>query len=182
MLTCARAVTRIPATAMTSITRPTAAPIAIYAPVLAELEPNTASTDGPSSRTSATVPMMYAAIISHPVRKLSYGLIARPTHSNDAPQFAFHILHRRYAFAMTSIGTAVNSSTGPLPYAVATASAASDSPTVAAGADDAIPITVSCATPIASRSNQAGGVGAVSADEAAALCVFCSLLVPAWVF
>src|ERR1700730_8895934 len=180
MLTCARAVIRIPTTAMTSITRPTAAPIAIYAPVLAELEPNTASNDGPSSRTSATVPMMYAAIISHPVKKPRYGLIARPTHSNDAPQFAFHILHRRYAFAMTSIATAVNSSTGPLPYAVATASAASDNPTVAAGADDAIPITVSCATPIASGSNRAGGGGAAPATAAADRSVICSPLVPAW--
>ena len=69
MLTWARAVILIPTTAMTSMTMPTAAPIAMYCQVLVELEPNTARTEGPSSRTSATVPMMYAEIISQPVRK-----------------------------------------------------------------------------------------------------------------
>ena len=95
MLTWARAVILIPTTAMTSMMMPTAAPMAMYCQVLVELDPNTASTDGPSSRTSATVPMMYAAIISQPVRKPRYGLIARPTHSNDAPQLAFHMFSRR---------------------------------------------------------------------------------------
>src|ERR1039458_3160925 len=167
MLTCARAVIRMPTMAMMSMMTPTATPMAIYAPVFVEVEPNTASTDGPSSSTSATVPMMYAATISHPVRKPRYGLIARPTHSNDAPQFAFHIFSRRYAFAMISIGMAVRIRIGPLAYAVAAASAASDSPTVAAGADDAIPITVSCAAPIALGSSRARGAGAVPATVAA---------------
>src|ERR1022692_3706397 len=167
MLTCARAVIRIPTTAMTSITTPTATPIAIYAPVFVDPEPNTASTDGPSSSTSATLPMMYAASISHPVRNPRYGLIARPTHSNDALQFAFHMFSRRYAFAMISIGIAVRIRISPDAYAVAAASAASDSPTVAAGADDAIPITVSCATPIALGSSRARGAGAVPATAAA---------------
>ena len=48
---------------------------------------------------------------------------------------------------------------GPLPYAVAAASAASDSPTVAAGADEAMPMTVSWATPIALGSRRAAGAG-----------------------
>ena len=111
--------------------------------------------------------MMYAATISHPVKNPRYGLIARPTHSNDAPQLAFHMLHRRYAFAMISIGIAVSSKISPLAYAVAAASAASDNPIVAAGADDAIPITVSCATPIASGSSLVPGEGAVPATVAA---------------
>src|ERR1700761_508271 len=56
---------------------------------------------------------------------------------------------------MISMGMAVRIRIGPLPYWVATASAASDSPTVAAGADEAIPMTVSWATPIASGSSRA---------------------------
>ena len=48
----------IPTTAMTSMTTPTTVPMAIHAQVLVEVEPNTASTEGPSSRISATVPMM----------------------------------------------------------------------------------------------------------------------------
>ena len=95
MLTWARAVILMPTTAMISMMMPTAAPMAMYPQVLVELEPNTASTEGPSSRTSATVPMMYAAIISQPVRKPRYGLMARPTHSKDAPQLAFHMFSRR---------------------------------------------------------------------------------------
>ncbi len=95
MLTWARAVILMPTTAMISMMMPTAAPMAMYCQVLVELEPNTASTEGPSSRTSATVPMMYAAIISQPVRKPRYGLMARPTHSKDAPQLAFHMFSRR---------------------------------------------------------------------------------------
>ncbi len=55
--------------AIISITTPTALPMPIQAQVSVEVEPKTASTDGPSSRTSATVPMMYATIISQPVRK-----------------------------------------------------------------------------------------------------------------
>jgi hypothetical protein len=41
--------------------------------------------------------------------------MARPTHSNDAPQFAFHMLSLRYALAMTSMGIAVRMIMGPLP-------------------------------------------------------------------
>jgi len=41
--------------------------------------------------------------------------MARPTHSNDAPQFAFHRLSLRYAFAITSMGIAVNRIIAPLP-------------------------------------------------------------------
>ncbi len=69
MVTWARAVILMPTTAMISMMMPTTAPMAMYCQVLVELEPNTATTEGPSSRTSATVPMMYAAIISQPVRK-----------------------------------------------------------------------------------------------------------------
>ena len=58
MLTWTRAVSLMPTTATTSMIRPTAQPMSTYAQVLVEVEPNTASTDGPSSRTSATVPMM----------------------------------------------------------------------------------------------------------------------------
>ncbi len=58
MLTCTRAVILIPTTAMISIITPTALPMAIHAQVSVEVEPNTARTEGPSSRISATVPMM----------------------------------------------------------------------------------------------------------------------------
>jgi len=51
---------------------------------------------------------------------------------------------------MTSIGTAVSRMTGPLPYAVVAARAASVSPIDAAGAEDAIPMTTSCVTLMAS--------------------------------
>ena len=40
--------------------------------------------------------------------------MARPTHSNDAPQFAFHKFSRRYELAMISMGIAVTSITGRL--------------------------------------------------------------------
>jgi hypothetical protein len=43
----------------------------------------------------ASVPNRVPASISHPVMNPRYGLIARPTHSNDAPQFAFHRFSRR---------------------------------------------------------------------------------------
>src|SRR5215471_11442067 len=93
--------------------------------------------------------------------------MARPTHSNVAPQFAFHKFSRRYAFAMISIGIAVRIRIGPAPYAVAVASPAMDKPTVAAGADDAIPMTVSCATPIALGSSLATGAEILPATDAA---------------
>src|SRR5216683_5853179 len=165
--TCVRAVIRMPTIAITSITRMTAVAMPIFGPVPAELEPKTARTDGARTTTPASDPMRLPVIISHPVRKPRYGLIARPTHSNDAPQLAFHMFSRRYAFAMISIGIAVSTMTGPLPYAVAAASVASVSPVDTAGADDAIPITVSCATPIASGSSRADGAGAVPAGATA---------------
>src|SRR5580704_10669571 len=62
---------------------------------------------------------------------------------------------------MISMGIAVRIRIGPLPYAVAAASAASDSPTVAAGADEAMPMTVSWATPIALGSRRAVGWGGI---------------------
>jgi hypothetical protein len=80
---------------------------------------------------------------------------------------------------MISIGIAVRIRIGPLAYAVAAASAASDNPTVAAGADDAIPITVSCATPIALGSSRAGGTRTLPAMEAADRSVIKTPLVPA---
>ena len=57
MPTWVRAVILIPATAMTSMTTPTAVPMAISAKVLAGLAPNTASTEGPSTSTPLTVAM-----------------------------------------------------------------------------------------------------------------------------
>jgi hypothetical protein len=63
---------------------------------------------------------------------------------------------------MTSIGTAVRRITVPMPYAVAATSVASVSPMEAAGAEDAIPMTTSCVTLMASgsslRSGSAAGV------------------------
>lgn len=73
---------------------------------------------------------------------------------------AFHKFSRRYEFAITSIGTATTTRTSPPPYADDAASAASVAATVPAGADDAIPITVSCTTPIASGSSRAAGASA----------------------
>jgi hypothetical protein len=58
MLTWVFAVILMPTTAITSITTPTALPMAIHAQTLVDVEPNTARTEGPSSRISATVPMM----------------------------------------------------------------------------------------------------------------------------
>ncbi len=58
MPTWVRAVIRMPMTAITSMTRQTAVPIAIPAQALAAVEPKTARIDGPSSRISATVPTM----------------------------------------------------------------------------------------------------------------------------
>src|ERR1035437_9840213 len=123
------------------MTRQTAVAMMTSGQLLAGLAPNTASTDGPITMTGLSVPIKVPVTISHPVRNPRYGLIARPTHSNDAPQFAFHMFSRRYALAMISIGIAVRIRIGPDAYAVSAASAASDSPTVAAGAG-AVPATV----------------------------------------
>ena len=54
---------------------------------------------------------------------------------------------------MMSMGIAVRMMTGPLPYAAARDSDAIVSPTEAAGAEAAMPMTVSCTTPIASDSS-----------------------------
>ena len=58
MLTWTRAVSLMPTTAITSMTRPMTQPMNTYAQVFVDVEPNTASTEGPSRSTSATVPMM----------------------------------------------------------------------------------------------------------------------------
>jgi hypothetical protein len=58
MPTWVRAVKRMPTTATTSMTRPTALPMAIHAQGLVEVEPKTARIDGPSKRISAVVPIM----------------------------------------------------------------------------------------------------------------------------
>ena len=58
MPTWARAVILMPTTAITSMTTPTAVPIAMFAQVLVEFEPKTASTDGPRTSTPLTVAMM----------------------------------------------------------------------------------------------------------------------------
>src|SRR5882757_2855284 len=68
---------------------------------------------------------------------------------------------------MISTGIAVRIRIGPLPYAVAAASAARDSPTVAAGADEAMPMTVSWATPMAFGSRRAAGWGGIPTIAAA---------------
>ena len=67
---------------------------------------------------------------------------------------------------MTRIGIAVSTSVAPAPYADAAASAARVSPAVAAGADDAIPITVSCTTPMASGSSRPAGPTGTGAPAA----------------
>src|SRR5437588_6085862 len=83
------------------------------------------------------------------------GSMARPTHSKDAPQFAFHRFSLRYELAMISIGTAVTRMTGTLAYAAVAASAAKVRPADAPGAVEAIPMTVSWTTLMASGSSRA---------------------------
>jgi len=95
MPTWIRAVMRIPMIAITAMTRTTAVLIAMFGHVLVELEPKTARTDGARTTTPEIDPTSVPAIISQPVRKPRYGLIARPTHSNEAPQLAFHRFSRR---------------------------------------------------------------------------------------
>lgn len=77
MPTWVRAVIRIPITARTVITRPTAVAIAMLPQVLVALLPKTASTDGPSTSTPLTVAITYPAIISQPIRNPRLGSIAR---------------------------------------------------------------------------------------------------------
>src|ERR1700722_5039933 len=81
---------------------------------------------------------------------------------------------------MISMGIAVRIRIGPLPYAVAAASAASDSPTVAAGADEAMPMTVSWATPMAFGSRRAAGWGGIPTIAAAGRSVISLPLMLAW--
>src|SRR5580704_19073542 len=83
-----RAVRRMPATAITSRTTMTAVLMMMLGQVLAALTPAMARTDGPRTTTPETAAMRLAAIISHPVMNPRYGLIARPTHSKEAPQLA----------------------------------------------------------------------------------------------
>ena len=85
----------MPTTAITSITTMTTVLMKMFGQVLAALPPKMARTDGPSTTTPAMAPTRLAAIISHPVRNPRYGLIARPTHSKDAPQLALHRFSRR---------------------------------------------------------------------------------------
>jgi hypothetical protein len=63
-----RAVSRMPATAISSMTSTTAVSITMFGPVLVALAPKTASTDGPSTTTGPIVPTMLPMIISQPVR------------------------------------------------------------------------------------------------------------------
>ena len=59
------------------------------------LAPKTARTAGDSTTTTEIVPVRQPASIIQPTRKPRYGLIARPTHSKEAPQLAFHRFSRR---------------------------------------------------------------------------------------
>ena len=103
----------MPAIAITTITRMTAVLMRMLGQVLVELEPKTARTDGARTTTPEIDPTSVPAIISQPVRKPRYGSIARPTHSKEAPHWAFHKFSRRYELAMMSIGIAVRMMIGP---------------------------------------------------------------------
>ena len=113
MVTWVRAVSLIPATAITIMTSTITVAMVMSGHAVAGCTPAIARTLGPITSTPDTAPVMYAAIISQPVNHPSHGEIARPTHSKLAPQFAFHKFSRRYAFAMISIGTAVTTITSP---------------------------------------------------------------------
>lgn len=63
---------------------------------------------------------------------------------------------------MISMGMALTSKVAPPPYAAVAASNGSVNATTAAGADPAMPITVSWVTPIASGSSRVLGGSAVS--------------------
>ena len=93
--TWVRAVMRMPMIAITSMPRITTVSMARFGTIAVVVEPKTASTDGPRTTVVLTVPMMPPMIISQPVRKPTYGLITRPTHSKAAPQLAFHRFRRR---------------------------------------------------------------------------------------
>ena len=95
MATWLRAVRRMPTTAITSKTTMTAVLMKIFGQVLTALTPAMARTDGARTTTPETAAIRLAAIISHPVMNPRYGLMARPTHSKDAPQLALHKFSRR---------------------------------------------------------------------------------------
>ena len=95
MTTWTRAVIRMPTTAITVITTPTAVAMSTLGQVLAAELVKTARTEGPRITTPLSVPTTKPTIISQPVRKPRYGLIARPTHSKDAPALALHMFSRR---------------------------------------------------------------------------------------
>ena len=67
----------------------------MFGHVLVEFAPKIARTEGARTTTPEIVPIRLPATISQPVTNPKYGLIARPTHSNDAPRFAFHRFSRR---------------------------------------------------------------------------------------
>jgi hypothetical protein len=85
----------MPTTAITSKTTMTMLLIRMFGQVLRALSPKMARTDGARTTTPAMAPNRLPAIISHPVMKPRYGLIARPTHSKEAPQLALHRFSRR---------------------------------------------------------------------------------------
>ena len=90
MPTWVRAVRRMPTTAITSMTTMTAVLIPMFGHVLVAAAPKTARTEGARTTTPEIAPTRVPVIISQPARKPRYGLIARPTHSKEAPQLAFH--------------------------------------------------------------------------------------------
>lgn len=92
----------------------------------------------------ATVPNMRAERTTHPVRSPSRGPIARPTHTYWAPQFASQAFSRRKELAITSMGIMVIRTAIAPPRADAAISAANVTVTVAAGAEDAMEMTVVC--------------------------------------
>jgi len=86
----------MPITEITSITTTMADAMPIFGQVLVVGALKTASTDGPIAITGVRAPNSDPASISHPVMNPRYGLMARPTHSKEAPQLAFHRFSRRY--------------------------------------------------------------------------------------
>src|ERR1700746_1411037 len=86
--TWVRAVRRMPTIAITSMAMMTIVLMMTFGHLAVALPPKTARTDGPRTTTPEIDATKVPAIISQPVRKPRYGLIARPTHSNEAPQLA----------------------------------------------------------------------------------------------
>src|SRR5258706_2755250 len=77
---------------------------------------------------------------------------------------------------MISMGIAVSTITGPAPYAVTRVIEASVAAMVPAGAEEAIPMTVSWASPSASGSSLAGGPGTAPGAKAGLSSVMKSFL------